>query len=575
MSSELAAGSKVAIIGGGIAGAAMACSVLQNARSRNRAVEVRLYQGGGEGRVSPPAVLTAECRSRLAGLGCRVPQEWRALELRGIEVIAQGQRSLLEAGAGTLWVVDRWAAGLSGTQQVTRALTQVAVAQGVRLLERSVDRVEDQPTVPGVHQLGKNPGDLVVRAGGGADRFHSVVLAGGASAGLRNNFFEGFQGAPTLPAVHARLRHGVFRTFGAQVARLILAPLPGVDALFLLPGQGSTYALAYGPTVSPADLCQAVMAAARDGLVTEGFELASLEMTRVPYGAGTRLTARGRLAVGAAAFGHPLQLGISDTLASCTRAAVALVEVGGTADALRRRYVGESLVELLEDANDGARAVGWLRKAGRRAPAALQRARDRARPGLPFSGGILGLPTPSPKGALSALRRAAFVESLVGLFLVAIDPLPASAVVPESDLYYVVDDDPDAREALSGFLESQGAQVVAFADELSLFAAVARRPPSAILLDVVLNWVDGLRLCEGLKQHPLTRATPVYVMSGLDRPHIKLRAREAGAEAFIPKPFDPARILAILRGMQPGVSAVVPAPEPRPSALTDESTAAL
>ena len=54
-------------------------------------------------------------------------------------------------------------------------------------------------------------------------------------------------------------------------------------------------------------------------------------------GAGTRLTSKARVAVGGAAFGHPLQLGLSDTLASCTRAAVALVDVAKDADALQRR----------------------------------------------------------------------------------------------------------------------------------------------------------------------------------------------------------------------------------------------
>jgi CheY-like chemotaxis protein len=114
------------------------------------------------------------------------------------------------------------------------------------------------------------------------------------------------------------------------------------------------------------------------------------------------------------------------------------------------------------------------------------------------------------------------------------------------NLYYVVDDDLDARAALTELLEASGGQVVAFADELALFCAVARRPPTAILLDVVLDWVDGLTLCEGLKRHPLTRDTEVVVMSGLNRPHVRQRALEAGAKAFLPKPFDPDRLLELL-----------------------------
>ncbi|HEY0096130.1 MAG TPA: response regulator, partial [Archangium sp.] len=113
---------------------------------------------------------------------------------------------------------------------------------------------------------------------------------------------------------------------------------------------------------------------------------------------------------------------------------------------------------------------------------------------------------------------------------------------------------PDAREALTALLESTGAKVVSFADELALFCAVARRPPTAILLDVVLHWVDGLRLCEGLKQHPLTRDTRVVVMSGMNRPHVRQRALDAGAEAFLPKPVDPERLLRQLMGLVPATS---------------------
>jgi CheY-like chemotaxis protein len=127
-----------------------------------------------------------------------------------------------------------------------------------------------------------------------------------------------------------------------------------------------------------------------------------------------------------------------------------------------------------------------------------------------------------------------------------VEPLPVGVPLLEPDLYYVVDDDEDARDALRQLLESQGARVVCFSDELALYSAVARRPPTAILLDVVLQWVDGLRLCEGLKQHPLTRGTRVVVMSGLNRPHVRERALRAGAEAFLPKPLRAEHLLQVL-----------------------------
>lgn len=536
------------MVGGGIAGAGLAASLLFNGRARGVALDVRVYQGASEDGVAPPAVLTPECRSRLAALGCRIPPEWRSHELRGVEVIADGRRELLSSVPGGLWVVDAWPNGPGGLSQVREVLATAASTQGARFVTRHVERVEHQAPAPDAPAAVRDSGPLVVRAQGSGERFHAVALATGAGPSLGNAFFPGFQPAPTVAAVQARLRHASSRLTLAPLARLWIAPLPTVDGLFLLPGAGSVYALAFGPAVTPADLCQALMMAARDGLVEEGFELVALEPTRLPYGPGRTLVAPGQLAVGPAALGHPLQMGLSETLATCSRAAVALLDAGLEAPALERRYVREGLSELLEDAASGARAVTWLRRAGRRAPEAFLRARGKGPGSGVYGGGVLGMPSPTPLALLNTARWAGIREVVSSWLRTTVEPLPTTIPQLESDLYYIVDDDPDAREAMTQLLESTGARVVAFADELALFCAVARRPPTAILLDVVLQWVDGLRLCEGLKQHPLTRQTRVVVMSGLNRPHVRQRALDAGAEAFLPKPVDPEQLLSILAG---------------------------
>jgi len=546
--SRLAAGSRVAIIGGGIAGAGLAASLLFNGRARGISLDVRVYSQGESDSVLPPVVLTPECRSRLAALGCRVPLEWRSHELRGVEILAEGRRELLPAPPGGLWVVDGGPQGQGGLAVVREAMAAAATAQGARFVERHVDRVERQPPAPDAPEAVRNSGPLVVRAQGSGDRFHAAALATGAKSSLGEAFFPGLRPAPTVAAVQARLRQDSSRLTVSPLARLWISPLPSVDGLFLLPGAQSVYALAFGPTVTPADLCQVLMMAARDGLVEEGFELSALETTRLPFGPGRSLVAQGQVVVGPAALGHPLQVGLSETLATCSRAAVGLLDAGLDASALERRYVREGLSELMEDAAAGARSIAWLRRAGRRAPEAFLAARRRGAVGGVYSGGVLGLAAPTPLALLASARWAGLREVVSSWMRTTVEPVPMSMPTLEPDLYYVVDDDPDAREAMTQLLESTGATVVSFADELALFCAVARRPPTAILLDVVLHWVDGLRLCEGLKQHPLTRNTRVVVMSGLNRPHVRQRALNAGAEAFLPKPVEPERLLRQLMG---------------------------
>ncbi|MDC0707515.1 response regulator [Stigmatella sp. ncwal1] len=548
---RLVSGSRVAVVGGGIAGAGLAASLLFNGRARGISLDVRVYSQGEPDSVPPPVVLTPECRSRLAALGCRVPLDWRVHELRGVEVLSQGRRELLPAPPGGLWVVDSWPHGPGGMAVVREALSTAATAQGAQFISRRVDRVENQPPSPDAPAAVRGSGSLVVRAQGSGERFHAVALAAGAGTSLGENFFPGFQPAPSVAAVHARVRQSASRLTLAPLARLWISPLPTIDGLFLLPSAHSVYVLAFGPAVTPADLCQALMMAARDGLLEEGFELSCLETTRLPFGPGRTLVAPGQIAVGAAALGHPLQIGLSETLATCSRAAVGLLDGGLSPASLERRYIRHGLSEMLEDSAAGARSIAWLRRAGRRAPEAFLAARKRGAVGGVYSGGVLGLASPTPLALLASARWAGMREVVGSWLRTTVEPVPTAMPTLEPDLYYVVDDDADAREAMTQLLESTGATVVAFADELALFCAVARRPPTAILLDVVLHWVDGLRLCEGLKKHPLTRNTRVIVMSGLNRPHVQQGALDAGAEAFLPKPVEPQRLMQALLGETP------------------------
>ncbi|MFZ5471917.1 MAG: response regulator [Myxococcota bacterium] len=288
------------------------------------------------------------------------------------------------------------------------------------------------------------------------------------------------------------------------------------------------------------------MVAARDGFLPTSFSVAAVRMSRLAFGASRQLTALGRLAVGPAAMGHPLALGVSQTLATCTRAAAALVEGGVDPRQLARRYAREGVAELIDAATTGARALKWLRRARARAPKVFARA-QKSEAHSPSGSGVLGLLSPSPRRVLACARSAGLWESVRSALLTPA-PLNVSPVPAEPNLVYVVDDDAEVCQALSRYLEERGAEVVSFSDELALFAAVARRPPAAVVIDVVLSWVDGLRLCEGLKHHPLTCGVRVLVTSGLDRPHVRARALAAGAEAFFPKPIDASVLWAVLTG---------------------------
>ncbi len=236
---------------------------------------------------------------------------------------------------------------------------------------------------------------------------------------------------------------------------------------------------------------------------------------------------------------------MSEHLAGASRAAVALVDGARSGRRLRQRYLRDGIGDLAQDARQSVKALRWLGRAGESGAEVMARAQAQdAR--LTTGSGVLGLGRPSAQAVLGRARLAACSRMLGGLWRTAVEPLPPALPEVVPALYYVVDDDPAVRGSVTELLESRGAEVVSFADELALFSAVARRRPAAILLDVVLSWVDGLRLCAELKRHPLTRDVRVVMMSGLGRPYVREGALAAGAAAFLPKPVAPGKLLAAL-----------------------------
>lgn len=535
---------RVAIVGGGIAGAASALALQRGARTHQRSLELAILTAGADDVDEGPLLLTSECRARLAALGCRVPGSWREGAKAGIELIGGTTRRRLPYPEGSTWIVDGFPAGPSGRSLVRDLLLNAAHTQGARVVRRRVSAIERMEPLAGM-PVGRGAGNLVVRSGGAAERFDLAVVATG-TATVGAHLLPGHAPPPLLHCAQARISTLEQGLPEQRWLRVWFAPMPGMDALLLVPCADSTWALGIGERVSPADLCHALMCAAREGLLPEGFEIASISPRVVPAGVGRNLVGEGVVAVGHAALGSPLQLSLSQVLATSTRAATALLEVGADRPALRRRYVDESLFTLRVDAQLATRALGWLTRARGEAPAAWGPSRAASFRPNPWAGGMLGLASPSPRELLISARRAAARAWFSGLWRRQPRPALTTEALFQPDLYYVVDDDLSVRESLTALLESHGARVVSFSDETALFAAVARRPPAAVLLDVVLRWVDGLRLCRELKRHPDTRNTRVIVMSGLGHPNIREQALRAGAEAFLDKPVGPDQLMQLL-----------------------------
>jgi two-component system response regulator VicR len=112
----------------------------------------------------------------------------------------------------------------------------------------------------------------------------------------------------------------------------------------------------------------------------------------------------------------------------------------------------------------------------------------------------------------------------------------------------VVDDNFDNTDIIRHYLEVRGYPITVAHDgdeALALFETVR---PSLVLLDVMMPGRDGWEVCRLMKQHPvLGRSVRVIMVTALDEFGDKRQALETGADDYVEKPFDLAKLAATVQ----------------------------
>jgi two-component system cell cycle response regulator DivK len=115
----------------------------------------------------------------------------------------------------------------------------------------------------------------------------------------------------------------------------------------------------------------------------------------------------------------------------------------------------------------------------------------------------------------------------------------------------VVEDQEDNRRILRDLLTSAGYDVLYAEDGEEALIVASRERPDLILMDIQLPLLDGYEATRRLKADPVLRGIPViavtsYALSGDD-----VKAKEAGCDAYVTKPFSPRQLLQIIRQYAP------------------------
>lgn len=123
----------------------------------------------------------------------------------------------------------------------------------------------------------------------------------------------------------------------------------------------------------------------------------------------------------------------------------------------------------------------------------------------------------------------------------------------------VVDDDPELRQLLSGYLNKHGYDTLVAADANDLEHQITRFSPDLVVLDRMMPGRDGMTACRDLRA--TGEDVPILLLTAKDEAVDRIMGLESGADDYLGKPFDPrellARIEAVLR-RKAGPSALKP-----------------
>lgn len=123
----------------------------------------------------------------------------------------------------------------------------------------------------------------------------------------------------------------------------------------------------------------------------------------------------------------------------------------------------------------------------------------------------------------------------------------------------IIDDDTRLSAMLADYLTSAGFQVRTAATGNAGLQDIARRPPDAIILDVMLPDLEGFEVCRRIRA---SSNLPILMLTARGDETDRIVGLEIGADDYLPKPFSPrelaARLKAVLRRTQQQSSTETP-----------------
>jgi two-component system cell cycle response regulator DivK len=115
----------------------------------------------------------------------------------------------------------------------------------------------------------------------------------------------------------------------------------------------------------------------------------------------------------------------------------------------------------------------------------------------------------------------------------------------------VIEDQEDNRAIMRDLLTAAGYALIEATTGEEGVAAAAREKPDLILMDIQLPLMDGYEATRRIKADPALRSIPIVAVTSYALSGDEAKARAAGCDDYVTKPFSPRQLLAKVRQHAP------------------------
>ncbi len=123
----------------------------------------------------------------------------------------------------------------------------------------------------------------------------------------------------------------------------------------------------------------------------------------------------------------------------------------------------------------------------------------------------------------------------------------------------LVDDEPGLREAVKDYLQESGFSVQVASNAREGWDLMQQNTPDLVISDVMMPQVDGYQFLKQLREDPRFQALPVVFLTAKGMTGDRIQGYQAGVDAYLPKPFDPDELVAIVENLLARRNAAPPA----------------